>query len=168
MHLNPIWAIKKLLIQSIILITSLTACQTSQTGTPIPTAEVFDLYYSPALGYLQGKISSCISTLGTVAPYIHEQPSASTSLLDRNVILTLGEVEWDVDDYFVTQIGTENIVFIVNVANPLENIEKDELKEIFSGRQTIWHSEFNNENQIKCGYTPMNRIYPSGSRGFTS
>jgi hypothetical protein len=157
MHIYPFWVRSKLFCQSIAIIFILASCQTNKTAAPLPTAEVFDLYYSPSLGYLREKISACISSLGSIAPYLHEQSTEPATLLPGGVFLSLGEAELDMDDYFVTQVGRENIVFIINAANTVENIHKSDLEDIFSGRETKWDLGSDKGGQITIW------VYPKGS-----
>lgn len=156
MPLNSYWEVKKLLILLFVLNLVLSACQNRQTGTPIPTAEVFDLYYSPSLGYFREKMSSCISSVGTIAPYLHEQFINSIEFYSGEFFLSLGEAPWEGDNHFVTQITQENIVFVVNAKNPVDYISKHDIKEIFSGRQTNWLLQNNSDNQIGVLIYPEN------------
>jgi hypothetical protein len=150
--------LRKYIFFTVIFLTLyLTSCQATQSGTAIPTLELFDLYYSPTLGFLRDDISSCVYSLETIAPYLHERFTTNTSLHAGDVILTLGEVEWKENDIFATQIGSENIEFIVNATNSIATIDMNGLIDIFTGRQTIWQPGSNTEQQITVW------VYPDGS-----
>lgn len=134
-------SISILFLISIAVISFLTSCTALPTTTPIPTPQIIDLYYSPALDYLRGYISSCVSTLGTLAPYLIEKSAEFTKLQPGDIVFRLGEAEWNDSDYFVTQIDSQNILFITNDANPTEEISIQELKAIFAGMQSSWNDE---------------------------
>jgi ABC-type phosphate transport system substrate-binding protein len=53
----------------------------------------------------------------------------------------LGEAEWDDSENFVTQIDSQNIIFVTNDANPTELITIQGLKAIFSGAQSSWQED---------------------------
>lgn len=133
--------IKRIVVAEITAITILSACSASQTGTPIPTAQVINIYYSPSLDYSRNDISRCIKSSNTVVPYLHEQSTEISNLQSGDILLHLGEADWDENDFFVTRITYENIMFIVNTSNPLESIDINELEAIFSGRQKYWQME---------------------------
>lgn len=150
----PSWLVKRSILILIILASILSSCLSTQNDRTIPTADVFNLYYTPALGFMRDSFASCISSVGTVAPSLHEQFTPSSKFQARDIIFTLGEADWDMTDYFVTHIGDENIVFIINGTNPNTIMEKVGLVEIYSGRQIHWQSEPKFEEDITLWIYP--------------
>lgn len=151
------WSIRKLFLISIAVIQFQSSCAAPPTTIPVPSAQIIDLYYSPSLDYLRADISACISTLGTLAPYLVEQSAEFTTLQSGDIIFRLGEAEGDDSDYFVTQIDSQKIIFVTNDANPIRTITTQELKAIFSGAQSSWN------DGVLAGKIISVWTYPDGS-----
>lgn len=145
------------LITFFVQIILLFSCQASPESRPIPTADFFNLFYSPALGFMQESFASCISSTGTIAPHLREQFTATDRIQSSDMILTLGETDWCDTDCFITQIGNEKIVFIINESNFEDTSNMIGLTEILSGRRTHWQSSPANEREITLW------VYPDGS-----
>lgn len=140
-------------ITPIILAFILTSCQPSSTRS-IPTAEVFYIHYSPSLSYMRESFASCISSIHTIAPYLIEQFPDTTTLQSKDIIFSLGETDWKESGYFVTQIGYENIVFIINELNSESISTITMLQDVFSGSKGKWFSSINTEEPISIWVYP--------------
>jgi phosphate transport system substrate-binding protein len=81
-------------------------------------------------------------------------PFANFQLAD--ITLWLGDPPENIREYSAIQIGEEGIVIITNPTNPIANIRKENVGEIYTGRITNW-------GFLEDGYGSINVwLYPKG------
>jgi hypothetical protein len=127
---------RHLVILSLILF--LTACGAPAESTPAPTPQAIGVTYPPALQPWADKLSGCASGNSQVALYFNPTNDQGSSILSNDIVLELGQPTINKSVGYRSQVGSEQIVLIVNKANPSEQLSKDEIGLIFSGQQSTW------------------------------
>ncbi len=120
------------------LIFLLSACGTPQVSTPAPTAQAIGVTYPPALQPWADKLSGCAIGNPRVALFFNPSNSPGASILANDIVLELGQPAANEAGRYLSQVGSEQIVVIVNKANPLEQLSNDEAGLIFAGQQSTW------------------------------
>jgi hypothetical protein len=121
----------------LILAMSLSACGTAELATPAPTSEAIQVFYPSSFQFWANSIANCAANNPLIALYF--LPAYSTSDIHENdIILDIGQATRDNGKTFLSQVGWDQVVVLVNTANPAAQLSKDELNLIFSGQVTKW------------------------------
>ncbi len=107
------------------LILAFTACGPT---TPTPAPQVVNLYASPSTQAWQAALFDCAAQQGLVL--------ALSDPASADIVLRLGEPASLTTPAF--QIGSEQVLVVVNPANPLGRLTEEQVTGLFSGRITDW------------------------------
>ena len=120
------------------LIFLLSACGAPPVSTPGPTAQAIGVTYPPALQPWADKLSGCAADNPRVALYFNPSNTPDASILANDIVLELGQPAANEAVGHLSQVGSEQIVVIVNKANPLEQLSNDEVGLIYAGQLSTW------------------------------
>lgn len=121
----------------------LAACGTPEATTPGPTPEVIKVYYPAALQPWADKLSVCAGSNSQIAVFFMQSENPASSLSRHDIVLEMGnQIEIGASTY-AAQVGWEQVVVLVNGANPLLQVSSDKLEQIFSGKVLDWESGSN-------------------------
>lgn len=131
-----------------------TACSTPATPEslpPIPTLQTLRLGYPPALLPWAQAARQCANSLPDTAFYAIELADGARQ--DLEIRLEIFSEAQDSAQELLYTIGQEQVVFIVNPANPLTSLDNESLSAILSGRIKEWQE--------------LDALAPSSSTPFT-
>ncbi len=110
----------------------LVAC--APTAAPVPTPTPIRIQYTPATQSWLANLSVCAGN----TPMLSEARAPTYFSPSADIFLRLGEPAHLTMPAF--QIGTEDILVVVNIQNPLGGLTIDQVKELFSGYTAKWDS----------------------------
>jgi hypothetical protein len=122
------------------LILILSACGTPEASTPLPTPQVVNLVYPPALQPWADQLSNCAVPDPNVALFLSASNGTASEIHSNDIILELGDSSQTGGANFLSQVGLEQIVVVVNQANSVAELTNDELRSIFSGQTSSWQN----------------------------
>jgi hypothetical protein len=123
---------KNLLMFGLVLI--LSSCGTPEVSTPAPTPEAINIIYPPALQPWADILAICASNDPKIALYLMQSDSSDTTIQPNDIRLELGQPDNNSDVSYLSQVGWEQIVVVVNKENSLSQLSNNELRSIFSGQ----------------------------------
>ena len=138
--------ISVLLSMGLILI--LASCGTPQIATPGPTPEAIRVYTPPSLQPWADKLANCADNDPLVAIYLLPAGGSDASLNQGDIQLELGQPSILKRDEQLFQVGWEQVVVVVNQANPISALSDEQVLRIFSGEETSWESEAGKRIQV--------------------
>jgi phosphate transport system substrate-binding protein len=137
--------VKHWLILGLVLV--LVACGSPAVSTPAVTPEAIYIAYPDALQPWMDGLAKCASTNPQVAVYI-SQSNQFDSDQSNAITLNFGQLDDDYSDLHLSQVGWEQLVVVVNKANPLTGLSSPQLKSIFSGQTTVWEGATRSRVQV--------------------
>ena len=114
-----------------LFIALISGCSSPVTEAPLPTLEIIRVGVSPAVKIWQSELQTCAQSLPGVALMLIEKPTF-LDIEDRSSIeffLQLGGT--NPPSTFGTQVGSENIVWITNPNNPIQQITFQQLSNLY-------------------------------------
>jgi hypothetical protein len=135
---HPVLNIKLLLCCGVVLL--LTACTAPASRSPAPTAQAIQLNYPPALSTWVEKFTACASKEPLVALFLTPATTQTSDLLPNEIGLVFGESFPFDESMFPSQLGTEQILVLVNQENDGTWLTMDNLRSIFSGEVSLWEN----------------------------
>jgi len=120
------------------LILLLSACGSPDVSTPAPTPEAINVTYPPALQAWADQLANCAADKPQIALYFIQSETLDTTIRANDIMLKLGQSTPDNSDSFLSQVGWEQVVVVVNTDNQLSQLSTDEVKIIFSGQLAKW------------------------------
>jgi hypothetical protein len=133
----PIRHFKRLYLLLNILL--LAACQqTPAVRMPPPTPEILRVQYTPALRAWVAALNRCANDLPLAGLVVNETPANRLDLAASDIALRFGPAASMPAS--VLQLGMDELVLIVNPANPLldANLEPGTVSSIYSGQTVQW------------------------------
>jgi hypothetical protein len=127
---------KHLLLLGLMLL--LTACGVPEVSTPASTPEAIYVNYPASLKPWADKLAVCASTNPLIALYFAQAPTLDTNADMNEMVLELGEPSLVNKAPYLSQIGWEQLVVIVNLDNDLSELSTSRLQSIYSGQTSIW------------------------------
>jgi hypothetical protein len=119
---------------SLIPVLLLSACAAATpSATPPPNLRVG---LSQAAGALRTQLLSCIPAAAADQISFESGLPGAIDLNDYALLIQIGEPHPMPD--FAVQLGADSILAVVNSANPLRELSRDQLAAVFSGRVTDW------------------------------
>ena len=112
------------------------ACTPAETLPPQPTPARLIVSHSPSLRNLSSWLNYCAQTLPDLALFIDESPGFNLKMDQANLFLWLGEPP--VVAGFSAPLGWDEIVIIVNPANPLQVLNSAAITSLYSGQISNW------------------------------
>jgi hypothetical protein len=120
------------------LIFVLAACGVPEISTAAPTPEAIHIIYPSTLKPWADKIGACASGNPTIALYFTQSPNQDPDIFSDEVNLELGEPAQKDDSFYLSQVGREQIVVVLNQDNKLSQLSTNLLRSIYSGETTRW------------------------------
>jgi hypothetical protein len=115
----------------------LSACATPVIATPAPTPEAIQVFYPPSLKYWADSLANC--ALNYPQQSLFFIPTYSTNELRENdIFLNFGQTIPSDRNAFLSQLGLDQVVLVVNTANQASQLSKHEIQQIFSGKVSNW------------------------------
>jgi hypothetical protein len=137
---------KRLLLFGMVLI--LSACGSARVSTPAPTPQAINVIYPSALQPWADAITRCSSGDPQVAVYFLQSGIVDTNIGPNDIILEFGDPGISSEGIYLSQVGLEQVVVVVNSENPLSQLSNHELKSIFSGQATNFDSSLSQPFQV--------------------
>ena len=139
---------KARLLYFILIGLALVSCQAATPPAPIPTPQYWRVQYTPALAWLAPAFNLCIRQQPPgYALAVFERPGSALDITQADITLRWGAAA-DSSGAPV-ELGSDDLVFVVNPHNPLQNLTAGQVRYIFSGTNRAW-ADFSkgNENSI--------------------
>jgi len=137
------------------LVLLLSACGTPELATPLPTPESIQVVYPPALEPWADGIAGCADGNPMVAVYYLQSSYQNLNDIAANeILLALGGPSDVPASGYLSQIGNERIVVIVNHENETTGLSSSQLLSIYSGELSRWGEL--NDKSIKVWVLPAN------------
>jgi DNA-binding transcriptional LysR family regulator len=135
---------------------ALVSCQAATPPAPFPTPQYWRVQYTPALAWLAPAFNLCIRQQPGLALAVFERPASALDITQADITLRWGAAA-DSSGALV-ELGSDDLVLVVNPHNPLQNLTGSQIRNIFSGTNRTW-SDFSkgNANSIVVW------SYPQGS-----
>jgi DNA-binding transcriptional LysR family regulator len=115
-----------------------TACGSPSIATPAPTPEAINVTYPASLPKWTDSLAQCAAARPLVALYVDQTNRWTGELSKNEVALEYTQPINDTSGFYLTQLGWEQLVVVVNQANPLTSLSADQLIDIFSGQTSSW------------------------------
>ena len=113
-----------------------TATPASATPVSESSAIVLKIAYTPALDGLRPTFSTCADQMKTSNLVVQEVPTGSLGTSNADVMLRLGAPDsLSLPSY---TLGSEQLVFVVNQANTLQELNVAQLQQILGAQVTTW------------------------------
>jgi hypothetical protein len=142
---------KRFMLVSLVLL--LSACGTPELATPLPTPESIRVVYPLALEPWADGIAGCANGNPIVAVYYLQASNQNMNEIAANeIVLALGEPLDLPSNGYLSQVGRERIVVIVNQENETNRLSSSQLLSIYSGELSRW-GEWNGKS-IKVWVLP--------------
>ncbi|OGO12057.1 MAG: hypothetical protein A2Y53_09285 [Chloroflexi bacterium RBG_16_47_49] len=116
----------------------LTACGVPELSTPASTPQAIHVIYPAALKPWADKLATCASGNPQTALYFTQSPTSGTTIADDELVLVLGEASLEDVTLYLSQVGKERLLVVVNQDNSLSQLTTSQLRSIFSGQTTSW------------------------------
>jgi hypothetical protein len=113
----------------------LSACGSPEVSTPAPTPEAINIIYPTALQPWADKLARCASSYPQIALYFKESNALDTDIQLNDIGLEFGQPDLQSTVTYLSQVGREQVVVVVNQENSLSQLSSAELKSIFSGQR---------------------------------
>lgn len=126
----------------------LVSCGSPELSTPAPTQETISVLFQPALKPWADKISGCASNNPLVGLYYIQSPTFDGNIDNNDIALSLGEPAQMKSSLYLSQMGWEQIMVIVNQDNNLSQLSATELQSIFSGQKSNWENNAGQPYQV--------------------
>ncbi len=143
---------KRVLLLGLVLI--LSACATPQESTPAPTPSAMNVIFPHALKPWADKIASCAGNDPQAAVYFLQSEQLESQVGPNDIILVFGNLNRGSDGIYLSQVGWDQVVVIVNKDNPLPQLSIDELMSVFAGHTT--------DSDVVPGSSPQIWVLPGG------
>ena len=136
-----------------------TGCEPKpQTTIPMPTSEVIILQYTPGMQAMPLMFHQCsLQEDSNFAIVTQEKPTARLDPEQADLIFRLGAPE-DLQDFSVIELGKEEMVFILNPANPISSLRIEQIRAIFTTQVTHWNEvdpNYPNDAEIQVWAFPL-------------
>lgn len=141
---------KQLLLLGIALL--LAACGTPDVSTPGPTPQAIEVVYPAAISPWADKLAECAATDPAIALYFTQSLKSGANFDSEKVILRWGQPSQEDESSYISQVGWEQVIVVVNHDNAVVNLTTSELRSIFSGQTTQWDD--NSANQLQVWVLP--------------
>jgi phosphate transport system substrate-binding protein len=116
----------------------LSACGVPEVRTPASTPQAIQVIYPTSLISWADKTAECASTNPLIATYSIPSSTVDANIDANDMILGLGEPSaMDVASY-LSQVGSDQIVVVVNQDNNISQLSTTTLQSIYSGQISSW------------------------------
>jgi len=127
----------------------LASCGTPELATPAPTPEAIQVSYPAALKPWADKLAICASSNPLIALYFAQSPDPTpSSIFAEEVVLELGDPATRDASMYLSQVGWEQIIVVVNQDNLLSKLSIDNIRLIYSGIKSTWENGSDQHIQV--------------------
>jgi phosphate transport system substrate-binding protein len=140
----------KLIIGVILL---LVACGNPPALEPPPTPHPIVISYLPSLQPVTPALIHCVEQIPETVIFLEEVPYTSIQDQTSDLLLWMGEPMED--GRYASPLVREEFVVIINPENPLDKIDRDDLRAIYTGRMENWEDIAGIDSQISIWAYPM-------------
>jgi hypothetical protein len=119
------------------VIITLASCAKADIATPAPTQEAINVFYPPTMQFWADSLANCASNDPHIALYFFPLFTPS-EVGGKDILLGLGQATQDDGDAFLSQVGWDQLVIVVNASNKTSHLSQEEIEQIFSGKVTEW------------------------------
>jgi ABC-type phosphate transport system substrate-binding protein len=116
----------------------LAACGSPAIATPAPTPEAIQITYPTSLQKWMDNLARCAADYPQVALYVNQANIWIGNLSQAEAALEFAQLNTETSDFYLTQLGWEQLVVVVNQENTLSKLPTDRLTAIFSGQTSKW------------------------------
>jgi ABC-type phosphate transport system substrate-binding protein len=127
---------KPLLLLGMVFI--LTACGSPATRTPASTPAAIQITYPTSLQKWMDNLAKCAANDPQVALYVNQANHWKSDLSSNEADLEFAQLNTPTSDFYLTQLGWEQLVVVVNQGNKLSKLSTPQLIAIFSGQTVKW------------------------------
>src|SRR3990170_185617 len=133
---------------------SLAACTAAPpSATPLPTPQLVRVAYPPSLSYMTDALARCAKTTPGMVLGVSETPASALDVQQADLTLWLGEPP---NGVFVALLTRQEILVILNPANPIEGISAADLRALFDGTVTNWENVGGDDLEVAVWVYPQN------------
>lgn len=142
-------------IYSLLFCLLITACSISPTVTLPPSPQPVSVAFASSLQPAVEALNSCANDHPELALILDKRPVSSFDLKANDLDLWWGEKPAEVS--YAYPLAQDELVVILNQANPNEDLSSNELRALFSGRVQDWDEISTYQNPVSVW------IYPEGN-----
>jgi hypothetical protein len=121
----------------LIVIYILSACTFAEFATPAPTQEAIRVFYPPTMQFWADSLSNCASNDPQIGLYFFPIYTPS-NITEQDILLSLDPDAEAADHAYLSQVGWDQLVVIVNVSNPTSQLSQEGIEQIYSGEVSMW------------------------------
>ena len=133
------WSIRcfKSLIPLVIIILLAACQQTPALRSPLPTPEILRIQYTPALRSWAAALHRCANDLPLAGLVVNETPANRLDLAASDLALRFGPAALLPPS--ALKLGMDEVVLIVNPANPAASLDPGAVASIYTGKVVQWN-----------------------------
>lgn len=143
------------MVISLVIGLAATSCQTAPPVL-VPTPQSWRVQYTPALAWMAPEFNLCIRQQPGYALVVFEKPASALDIAQDEIALRWGAAAENTG--YLAELGSDDLVVVVNPQNQVHDLTGGQLRNIFSGASRAWsaYSE-GSPNQIHVW------VYPTGN-----
>jgi hypothetical protein len=120
----------------VIIFLFLTACGPTQLATLPPSPQPIHAVFPPSLAPISDALHSCANYNPEIAVVVSESPTSPSDIGPDRLTLWLGEKP-DIESYAIP-LAQDELIIIVNQANPIEEMSLEQIRALFEGQIENW------------------------------
>jgi ABC-type phosphate transport system substrate-binding protein len=124
------------LIIALVISQAITSCQAVTPPAIVPTPQFLRVQYTPALAWMAPEFNLCIRQQSGYALVVFEKPASSLDITQAEITLRLGSPGGD--SGYQAELGSDELVVVVNPQNSLQELTGSQVRDIFSGSSRTW------------------------------
>jgi hypothetical protein len=121
----------------LIVIYILSACANAEIVSPAPTQEAIRVFYPPTMQFWADRLANCASNNPQIGLYFFSVYTPS-EITGQDILLSLGGDAEATNHAYLSQVGWDQLVVIVNVSNSTSQLTRERIEQIFSGEESMW------------------------------
>jgi hypothetical protein len=133
---------------------AMTSCQAGSPASSVPTPQYWRVQYTPALAWMAPVFNLCIRQQTGFALAVFARPASAMDITQAEITLRWGApVE---SSGALVDLGSDDLVIVVNPHNPVQNLTANQVSNIFSGASQTWSDlSKGNKNPIQVWSYPQ-------------
>ena len=124
------------MVIALVISQAIASCQAVTPPVIVPTPQFWRVQYTPALGWMAPEFNLCIRQQPGYALVVFEKPASSLDITQAEITLRLGAASGE--SGYPAELGSDDLVFVVNPQNPLQELTGNQVRDIFSGSSRAW------------------------------
>jgi hypothetical protein len=121
----------------LIVIYILSACTNAEIVSPAPTQEAIRVFYPPTMQFWADSLTNCASNNPQIGLYFFPVYTPN-EITGQDILLSLSPDAEAIDQAYLSQVGWDQLVLIVNVSNSTSQLSREGIEQIFSGGVSMW------------------------------